>query len=119
MRVLIIDDNEPLRLGIVEVLEIKEYDPLMASNGQEGLEIAIEYQPDIIFCDMKMPMMNGYETLVEIRNNPTTANIPFVLLTGETLADSWDTFVDAGANDWLGKPFSYDDFFAIIDSYES
>ena len=117
MRVLVIDDNEELAVGIAEILQIKDHEPYTATNGQEGLEIAIANQPDIIFCDMQMPIMDGYETLCEIRRHPATANTPFILLTGRILTNSWEKFEAAGANSWLEKPFAYDIFFNIIDSY--
>jgi len=119
MRVLVIDDNKELAVGIAEMLEIKDHEPLVAINGQQGLEIAIQTLPDIIFCDVQMPVMDGYETLCEIRNHPETANTPFILLTGRVLTDSWDKYEAAGANSWLEKPFGYDVLFNIIDSYHT
>ncbi len=117
MRVLIIDDNEELATGIAEILELEGYEPFTATNGEDGVEIAIRTQPQIIFCDIQMPIMDGYETLCEIRNHPVTANIPFILLSGRTMTDSWAKFEEAGANSWLQKPFAYDVLFNIIDSY--
>ena len=117
MRVLIIDDNEQLRMGIAEILEIKDHEAIVASNGQQGVEIAIHSQPDIIFCDMQMPIMGGYETLLEIRRNPITAKIPFIMLTGNNVSGELRRFKEAGVNDWLSKPFAYEALFAIIDSY--
>jgi len=119
MRVLIIDDNEELVVGIAEILELKDHQPYTATSGQDGVEIAIETQPDIIFCDMQMPVMDGYETLCELRNHPTTAQIPFILLTGTAMAHAWDKFEEAGANNWMEKPFDYDVFFDLIDSYSA
>ena len=117
MRVLIIDDNEQLRSGIAEMLEIKGHEALVAANGQLGIEIAIQSLPDIIFCDMQMPVMDGYETLHELRKNPKTANIPFIILTGTALSGEMKKFEEAGVDAWLNKPFSNADLFAIIDSY--
>jgi len=117
MRVLIIDDNEQLRMGIAEILELKDHEPLVAADGLQGVEIAIQFQPDIIFCDMQMPVLDGYETLREMRNNPKTANIPFIILTGKSLSDELSKIKEAGFDDWLSKPFAYEDLFAIIDSY--
>lgn len=117
MRVLIIEDDEFLRMGIAEILELQDHEPLQAKNGQEGLETAIQTQPDIIFCDVQMPLMGGYDTLLEIRNHPQVADTPFILLTGTTPDGAWKKFKEAGADDWLTKPFAYEDMLAIIDSY--
>jgi CheY-like chemotaxis protein len=117
MRVLIIEDDEQLRMGLAELLELKDHEPLTAANGRAGVDIAIQNQPDIIFCDATMPVLDGYETLLEIRNTPQIADTPFVLFTGNTPDKVWEKFKDAGANHWLSKPFAYEDMFNIIDSY--
>lgn len=117
MRVLIIEDDKYLRMGLAELLELRDHEPLTAINGRDGVDIAIQSQPDIIFCDATMPVLDGYETLLEIRNNPQIADIPFVLLTGKAPDTVWKKFKEAGADHWLSKPFAYEDMFGIIDSY--
>ena len=117
MRVLIVEDDDNLRMDIAEILELENHEAITAANGQEGLEKTIETQPDLIFCDMNMPIMDGHDMLLAVRNNPTIADIPIIILTGNSTPGVWEKLKAAGANDWLSKPFAHTDLLAIIDSY--
>ena len=81
--ILVIDDNETFRLILAEWLETEGFCPLVARNGFEGLQLARSYYPDLIFCDVNMPGINGIEVLKELRNDLNTLHIPFFFLTSD------------------------------------
>jgi two-component system, sensor histidine kinase and response regulator len=105
MQVLVIEDEEDVRLNIVEILESGGFDPIDAADGRVGLAIAQARQPDLIICDIKMPDLDGYEVLAAIRNNPTTATLPFIFLTAKTDRQDRRQGMNLGADDYLTKPF--------------
>ncbi len=103
--VLIVDD-EPFGRDTLEGLLQKEgYDLLFASNGQETLDITQEHIPDLILLDIMMPGMDGYEVCNRIRNNPKIAEIPILMITALDDKDSLIKGIDAGADDFVSKPF--------------
>jgi two-component system, sensor histidine kinase and response regulator len=105
MQVLVIEDEEDVRLNIVEILESGGFDPIDAADGRVGLAIAQAQQPDLIICDIKMPDLDGYAVLDAIRNNPTTATLPFIFLTAKTDRQDLRQGMNRGADDYLTKPF--------------
>jgi signal transduction histidine kinase/DNA-binding response OmpR family regulator len=103
-RVLIVDDSAEIRQLLAElVLEPNDYHPLFASNGEEGLRLALEEQPQLIILDMQLPRMNGLEVLQELRQREV--DIPVIVI---TVRDSVELAVQAfrlGACDYVVKPF--------------
>jgi len=69
--VLIIDDEVHIRRLVTRMLRLAGYDTLEAANGLQGVQLVAEHQPDIVTCDIAMPVMDGYDFLLEIRQNPT------------------------------------------------
>ncbi|MFB9948763.1 PleD family two-component system response regulator [Rhizobium puerariae] len=107
--VLCIDDEADIRQLIVEELVEAGFTALEASNGQEGLEAILSHWPDIVICDISMPVMDGQQLLAEIQmNHPELSNIPFILLTALTDKDNMLTGLRAGAADYLTKPIDFD-----------
>src|SRR5678816_4198192 len=85
-KILIIDDEEWLREMVNLALTQKGFEVIEAPNGVVGIEMARKELPDLILCDVNMEKVNGYATLSSLRDQPTTASIPFILMTG--LADN-------------------------------
>ncbi|HIP96145.1 MAG TPA: response regulator, partial [Anaerolineae bacterium] len=83
-KVLIIDDDDTYRSVINDVLTESGYLVIEARSGMEGLEQARQADPDVILLDIMMPMMDGYQTCRELRHNPTTREIPIIMLTALT-----------------------------------
>ncbi len=81
--VLIIDDNEMFRFVLAQWLEVEGFYPVTAEDGLEGIRLAQSRCPDLIFCDVNMPALDGIEVLKQIRNDVNTAHIPFFFLTSE------------------------------------
>ncbi|MBN1966213.1 MAG: hybrid sensor histidine kinase/response regulator [Anaerolineae bacterium] len=104
-RILVIDDQEAVRKTVVDVLKFAKFDAREAANGHEGVLVAREYQPDLIICDVMMPELDGYGTLVELRSHPETALIPFIFVTAKTAREDVRRGMDLGADDYITKPF--------------
>ncbi len=104
-KLLIIDDNEELRGYLVDKLS-KEYSVVEAINGEEGIKLAEEVNPDLIITDVKMPKLDGIELTKHIKNNFETSHIPIILLTGKSSLSSQIEGIDSGADDYITKPFN-------------
>jgi len=101
---LIVEDNPELRAYIREIFA-PHYYLLEASDGQEGLEKAIEELPDVVICDLMMPRLDGFGFCKAMKNNELTNHIPIVMLTAKaTLTDRLEG-LELGADDYLSKPF--------------
>jgi signal transduction histidine kinase len=115
-KILIIDDEEWLREMVHMALAQKGFDVIEAENGAVGIEKARKELPDLILCDVNMEKVDGYLTLSSLRGEPTTAAIPFILMTG--LADNAGMRhgMELGADDYLPKPFSIEALYAAVDA---
>jgi len=102
--VLVIEDDETLRSNLFELLEMEEFNVISAEDGCSGLQLAKEIQPNLILCDINMPKLNGFEVLNKLREDVTTANIPFIFHTADTDPDSQRRAMQLGANGYLTKP---------------
>ena len=105
MKILIIDDDAPLRGLIAEILQQQGWDVLEAPEGGAGMEKARQHLPDLILCDFEMDGLNGFQTLAGLRNDPATASIPFILMTGADAKAGMRRSMNLGADDYLTKPF--------------
>lgn len=104
--ILVIEDNLEVRENIVELLELSGYKVLDAEQGKIGVKIALEVLPDLIICDVMMPVLDGYGTLKILRNNPKTQQIPFVFLTAKAEKKDFRAGMNLGADDYITKPFT-------------
>ncbi len=105
-RILVIEDDVAILINTVEVLEVEGFDVKGAENGREGIALALDYYPDLILCDVMMPVMDGYEVLAELRKLPRYALTPFIFLTARTERDQVRHGMNLGADDYLTKPFT-------------
>jgi CRP-like cAMP-binding protein len=105
-QILIIEDNLEVRENIAELLELSGYAVLEAENGKEGVKSALEWLPDLIICDVMMPVLDGYGTLKILQNNPKTQQIPFVFLTAKAEKKDFRAGMNLGADDYITKPFT-------------
>jgi signal transduction histidine kinase len=115
-KILVIDDEEWLREMVHLALTQKGYDVIEAANGAIGIEVARKELPDLILCDVNMEKVDGYLALSSLRNEPSTASIPFILMTG--LADNAGMRhgMELGADDYLPKPFTIDALYAAVEA---
>ena len=115
-RILVIDDEESLREMVRLALGEKGFDVIEAENGAVGIDKARRELPDLILCDVNMEKVDGYLTLASLRNEPTTASIPFILMTGLAHNAGMRHGMELGADDYLPKPFTIDGLYAAVEA---
>ncbi|MDX2137758.1 MAG: response regulator [Chloroflexota bacterium] len=115
-KILVIEDERGLREDIVDALTISAFEVIAAPNGQTGLELARQHQPDLILCDIRMPEMNGFTVLEELRQDATTAPIPFIFISAQGDRDSMRSGMRLGADDFITKPFSVDELLTAVEA---
>jgi len=114
--ILVIDDEVVFRESTAAALRRHGFDTLEAGNGRAGAELALRHHPDLVLCDVNMEQMNGYQTLESLRREPTTATIPFILMTGMGDTSAMRKGMELGADDYLPKPFTAPQLFKAIDA---
>ncbi len=113
-KIIIIEDEKSLRENLATFLDLEGYETIVAENGAEGLENIYNSSPDLIFCDINIPIINGYEVFNLLRKNKKTELIPFIFMTSKTQKWEIRKGMDLGADDYLTKPFTLDDFLNTI-----
>ncbi|NMG19244.1 response regulator transcription factor [Brasilonema bromeliae] len=103
-KILIIEDNAMSRKIFLDGLEAEGFDTIGAENGTIGIQKAQEHLPDLVICDIMMPDMDGFGVLRMLRQDPVTAIIPFIFLTGSASNESLRKGMELGADDYLTKP---------------
>ena len=103
--ILLIEDNAAIRENTAEILEMAGYAVLMAENGQVGVQTALATRPDLVVCDILMPVLDGYGVLQVFNQNPLLTGIPFIFLTAKTERTDLRRGMELGADDYLTKPF--------------
>jgi DNA-binding response OmpR family regulator len=112
-RVLIIDDDASVLETLAEMLK-DHYQPLTASSGKEGIQIAVRDAPEVILLDVNMPEMDGWEVCQRLREQPATRSIPVVMLTTAADLDDRVKGFDLGADDYVTKPFQVRELLARV-----
>ena len=115
-KILLIEDNYDIRHNTAEILELSNYKVMVAENGKIGVEMAMEYSPDLIICDIMMPVLDGYGVLHAVHKNETIKNTPFIFLTAKTERSDFRKGMDLGADDFVTKPFSGTELLNAVDS---
>jgi CRP/FNR family transcriptional regulator, cyclic AMP receptor protein len=115
-KILVIEDNEHIRDNTAEILQLAQYRVYTAENGIKGVEAAMEFEPDLIVCDIMMPELDGYGVLNIVHNNPALCNTPFIFLTAKSDASDFRKGMDMGADDYIPKPFSGTDLLHAIET---
>ncbi|MFC6670651.1 phosphate regulon transcriptional regulator PhoB [Marinobacterium aestuariivivens] len=105
-RVLIVDDEAPIREMIAVALEMAGYECLEADNARDAHEIVVDSTPDLVLLDWMMPGMTGIDFARRLRNDEMTAEIPIIMLTAKGEEDSKVKGLEAGVDDYITKPFS-------------
>ena len=111
-RLLIVEDELPMRTALQDVLQSEGYRVLTAQDGESGLRRAMEEKPDLILLDIMMPKLDGYAVCAELRrlSNP----VPILMLTAKGQVEDRVIGLDAGADDYLVKPFSTEELLARV-----
>jgi len=103
-RILIADDNRQNRELVEAYLSVEDHVIAMAEDGLKTLEMVEEFQPDLILLDIMMPKMSGFEVCQQLKKNPSTQDIPVLMVTALRETVDIEKAVDAGADDFLSKP---------------
>jgi CRP/FNR family transcriptional regulator, cyclic AMP receptor protein len=115
-KILLIEDNLDIRENTAEILELANYKVFTAENGKIGVEIAIREKPDLIICDITMPVLDGYGVLHLVQKNQEIKNTPFIFLSAKTERLDIRRGMDSGADDYLTKPFDGTELLAAVET---
>jgi EAL domain-containing protein (putative c-di-GMP-specific phosphodiesterase class I)/ActR/RegA family two-component response regulator len=113
-KILVIEDEPTIRDLIADLLEAEDFISLCAQDGATGLKLAAEEQPDLVLCDIMMPEMDGYSVLAALRQNLSTAALPFIFLTAKADKPDVRRGMVMGADDYITKPFGRDELLDAI-----
>lgn len=115
-KLLLADDSITIQKVIELILAEEEFEIKSANNGEEALALVPSYRPDIILADIEMPKMNGYQLCEKIKQNPSTSNIPVILLTGAFEPLDEELAKHVKADDFIIKPFESQDLISKINA---
>ncbi|HEX8278906.1 MAG TPA: response regulator [Segetibacter sp.] len=104
-KILIIEDNLEVRENTAEIIELSNYKVITAENGKVGVELALRELPDLIVCDIMMPVLDGYGVYHLLSKHKETASIPFIFLTAKSEKADFRRGMEMGADDYITKPF--------------
>lgn len=113
-KILVIEDEAETREIFLDCLEAEGFTGIEAKDGQTGIEKAKGESPDLVVCDILLPELNGYSVLKTLRQDPTTATIPFIFLTGKATKAELRQGMQSGADDYLTKPSNAEEFLGAI-----
>ncbi len=104
-KVILIVEDDPGNMRVFrDLLQIKGYDTLEATDGRQGVDLAKENIPDLILMDIQLPVLNGLEATKILKADPSTAKIPIIGLTACAMPEDRERTLDAGCDDYLAKP---------------
>jgi len=112
--ILIIEDEDLIRESLEDLLLAEGFKVITAENGERGMHLAKKNQPDLILCDVRMPIFNGYEVLEWLRQDKELSTVPFLFLTSMMDRHSTRKGMSLGADDYLEKPCTKDELLAAI-----
>jgi CheY-like chemotaxis protein len=115
-RVLVVDDTREVRELLLLNLELEGFEVRAACDGQEGVEVALDWRPDVVTLDVVMPRLDGLSALQALRADPRTAAVPVVLVTGRAQAADRAQGEALGADAYLPKPFEPAELVAVVGS---
>lgn len=112
--IVVVEDEQPIRRGIVDALRMAGYEPVEAADGQAGLAMSQQAGVDLVLLDLLLPKMDGFEVLEELRR--TRPSLPVIILTARGSEDDRVRGLRRGADDYLVKPFSAREFLARVEA---
>lgn len=115
-KILIIEDNQDVRENTAEILELANYKVIQAENGKIGVEMAQKDMPDLIICDIMMPVLDGYGVIHLLNKSQSTASIPFIFLTAKSERPDFRKGMEMGADDYITKPFDDVELLKAVES---
>ncbi|OGB32894.1 MAG: two-component system response regulator [Burkholderiales bacterium RIFCSPLOWO2_12_FULL_61_40] len=116
-RILIIDDDEASRELAKYLLESRGYSTLGAEDGRMGVQLTETAQPDLILCDLQMPVMNGYEVVRYLRASSLWRRVPLIAVTAFSMSGDRESALKAGFDDHVTKPIDPETFVAQVEAF--
>lgn len=105
-KILVVDDEADVRKLLIMIFRDAGYEVLAAENGLEAVDLARKEHPDLIFLDILMPVMDGFQACSKIKSAPATSDILIVFLTAKDMPADWDKGLQSEADVYIAKPFS-------------
>lgn len=115
-KILVVDDSDYILESTSVLLSLEGYEVHTATNGEEGFRKALEVIPDLILCDIQMPILDGYQMLEKIRAHPKTESIPFIFLTAFGEKQNIREGMIRGADDYITKPFTHQELIEALNT---
>ncbi|OYQ63196.1 hybrid sensor histidine kinase/response regulator [Pseudanabaena sp. SR411] len=112
--ILVIEDEDLIRESLEDLLSLEGFEVITAENGERGVNLASQKHPDLILCDVMMPILNGYEVLEQLRQDKALSTVPFLFLTSMMDRRSTRKGMALGADDYLEKPCTKDELLEAI-----
>jgi CheY-like chemotaxis protein len=116
-KVLIIDDEAPIRENLARFLRLEGHQAVQAADGEAGLAAARSEKPALILCDLTMPKLSGFEVLEALRADAELAPIPFVFLSASVEPERLQAGLDRGADGYVTKPFELAELRRLLADY--
>lgn len=113
-KILVIEDDPRTRNMYLDGLETEGFEMIGANNGTAGIQQALSHLPDLVICDILMPDIDGFTVLRKLRQNPPTAIIPFIFLTGKGSQEDFRQGMESGADDYIAKPATVEQLLKAI-----
>ena len=118
-RILVVEDNVQNRMLVKDVLEFYGYEIIEAENGQEGIDMAKKYKPDLILMDIQMPVIDGFTAVKIIRSDPETKNIKMIAVTSFAMSGDKERIKEAGFDHYISKPIDTRELPGLVKSFLS
>jgi len=116
-KILVIEDYHETAQLIENIFKMKGFEVVLAYDGASGLEKAAAEKPDLILLDVMMPGMSGVEVCKKLKSDPATSKIPVVMVSVKTASEDIGEGKEAGADDYVVKPFDPADLVKIVEKY--
>ena len=117
-RVILIVEDDPKNLKLIrDLLQIRGYTALEATDGKQGVDMARAKMPDLILMDIQMPVMDGFEAISILKADPVTKSIPIIALTAFAMQGDREKCMEAGCNDYITKPLDTRAFVTKVKEY--
>lgn len=112
--ILVIDDETVLLRNVRDALELEGYNVLAAEDGLRGIKVATEHLPNLVICDLAMPILDGFTVHQELRTHAETRHIPLIFITGMRDVAEVNRMLEARDQDYLFKPFTLDELLSAV-----
>ncbi len=116
-RILVIEDESHIRDNLLRFIRLEGHEGFAAADGSAGLQAARAQRPDLIFCDVMMPQMNGLEVLAALQADANLKQVPLVFLSASAESERLEEALQLGASGYVTKPFNFAQLQAVLKQY--